>query len=358
MEKRVLIPALKPENVFFDGIEKASTWQFHYGNLNTSVKGYAVVLIHWPEHLFNWQEPTEEQLNLLEQRLKIWQNNTRIVYMMHNEKRHYGMTTNFETLYKLVYNYCHAIVHLGAFSCEKYKLKYPQKTQVVIPHPLYQAPFKNYDKTYARQKLGIKPNQQVVIIPGAVRSLKERDLVLKAFNKLKIKNKLLLAPHMYYKKVSCEFPGRYRIRKYIDIKRLLEYIHNKEYNKKYRFSYGFVPPEQLSLLMAATDVVFIPRINSLNSGIVFLGMTFNKVVVGPEIGNISEVLHQFNLPMYNPHNISSVTKALNKAFQMYKNTYTYPEETLQNYHPKNVAAKWDAFLQALCNNPLHPITKD
>ena len=47
-----------------------------------------------------------------------------------------------------------------------------------------------------------------------------------------------------------------------------------------------IPFNMMSKLLSATDVLFIPRIDSLNSGLVQLGFTYGCVVLGSKFGNI------------------------------------------------------------------------
>ena len=73
----------------------------------------------------------------------------------------------------------------------------------------------------------------------------------------------------------------------------------------------------MSKLLSATDVLFIPRINSLNSGLVQLGFTYGCVVLGSEFGNIGDQLKQTNNPTFNYSNLSEdyfqgvINKAVN-----------------------------------------------
>jgi hypothetical protein len=62
--------------------------------------------------------------------------------------------------------------------------------------------------------------------------------------------------------------------------------------------------------------VLIPRHEALNSGNVFLGFTFGKPVVGPDIGNIGEVLTLTGNPTFDPKCPRTVVDALAKLTAM------------------------------------------
>ncbi len=61
--------------------------------------------------------------------------------------------------------------------------------------------------------------------------------------------------------------------------------------------------------------IVIPRVDSLNIGNVFLCFTFARQVIGPDIGNIGEVLKITGNPVYDPKNIS----ILKEAFELNNN---------------------------------------
>ncbi|MBB6681067.1 hypothetical protein H4O20_06390 [Aequorivita sp. 609] len=349
MKNQVLIPTSKDRNPFFDSVPKHSQWKFDYGGLESNIDDYSIVLIHWPEKLFNWREPSQEQLLQLEKTIFNWKRNAKVVYVVHNLQRHYGMTTNFKKLYELVLENCDAMVHLGKYSLELFKNKYPSVIHKYIPHPLYTTGFEIFDKAEARKRLGISNNKLMVLTPGNIRSIEERKMLLKVFKKLRVRNKLLVVPRMFKKSLNIEFKGRQRIKKFIDVKKVVESFYNQDYLPEYKFGYGFMNFEDLSLWLSATDIVFIPRIDSLNSGNIFLGLTYKKVIVGPAIGNMKEFLEKLYLPTFNPDDNSSVAASLSNAVKMLKTDLPYNDMDLQVFSPKVIALQWDAFLNDLVN---------
>lgn len=341
----VFIPTVKDLNPFLDEIINFSKHNFIFGNFKSYNKKHEIVLINWPEQLFNWKEPSDADLLFLEDSFKEWQKYSCILYVVHNLERHLGMNEKYKALYNLVLKYAKVYIHLGKNSLQLFKEKYPKKINTYIPHPLYLNSFKIFDKRYARQILGISKDAIVVISPGTVRTLEERELLIKSFNGIKRKNKLLLVPNMFYKKVEFDYKGRYFFKNLFDFKKLLEYFYNDLYKKRYNFGFGFANKEKLSLMMSAADVVFIPRINGLNSGNIFLGLTFKKILVGPNIGNINEFMDLFGFPKFNKDEKSSSIKAIRKAVEIYEsNSYVYEEKLLNNFHGKTLAKQWDKLI--------------
>lgn len=175
---------------------------------------------------------------------------------------------------------------MGKHSLVEFKEKYPSISHQIIPHPLYENSFRIFDKQMAREKLNIPKNDFVMVAPGRIRKMEDRTLIVDAFKNLPVANKVLLVPHMLKKRIDLEFKGRTKLKKIIDIIRILEKLINYPTNKKHILGFSYTSFEDLSLHMSAADIVFIPRTTLLNSGNLFLGLTYQKVVVGPDVGNV------------------------------------------------------------------------
>lgn len=338
--KKVFLPVSEITNPFFDEIIKETkTTQYNFGSLDEDVSGFDAVLIHWPESLFNWKEPSLDEINELRHTLKKWKQKLKIVHVVHNEHPHNRNTENFKQLYHLILISSDVVVHLGEYSKKKYELEYPKAEHIVLEHPLYASSLQVFDKEFARKKLGIQNNEFMIIVAGSIRTLNERKLILKSFSRLKAKNKLLVVPRMFRVKIK-PFKGYYKLRKLLPVDQIHSFFVNKEYSKKYKFDYRFIKEEELSLLMSAADVLFIPRLTNLNSGNTFLGLTYKKLIVGPNNGNTAEFLDRHRMLSYDVKNTNSISVALNKAHKIYKD-YKIQDTEIAYLHPKEIAHKWD-----------------
>ena len=209
----VIIPGLREQinNPFFDEVIACSRYSFTYRSINdVSPEKGDIILIQWPELIFNWQEPEKEDLSALQEMIGVWKKVAPVFYLVHNERRHYGMTPRFRELYDLVENSADVMVHFGNFSNNLFLQKYPYKKHVVINHPLYPK-ITQKSKNEARVELNIPEDRIVLIAPGLIRSLEERSLVLKAFRYFPGNKRTLLAPRMYWKPSKMEFRGRHRL---------------------------------------------------------------------------------------------------------------------------------------------------
>lgn len=337
---KIFLPFQKELNPYLEEIINYSQHTYTYAPFQEYNSSYQVVSIHWPEAIFNWKEPTLEELQILEQNILDWKRNSVIVYTKHDFERNKGTTTNFTKLFNLIERHTDVFIHLGKFSQNFYKKKFLLAQHEIIHHPIFKHSLKLKSKINARKLLGIDQESTVIIAPGNIRSFEERKMVVKSFNSLKINNKVLISTNMRTD-LQYDFYGRVWLKKYIDIKKYFINRFKKKYQPpKYIFNYGLMSAEDLCLRVASSDVVLVPRINILNSGIVFLGLTFGKVIVGPATGNIEEQLKELNYPVFNPNFVFSVTEALQKGIKLHMSG-EYSETTLTKYQPINVANEYD-----------------
>ncbi len=335
----------KPEkfaNPFFNKVLEFSDFDFVYKKWSSfNPEDGCVILFQWPERIFNWREPSDNLLDIFDERLKKWKTKTRIIYQVHNIKRHFGMNERYRRLYEIVESNAEYMIHFGHYSKNEFENKYPDKNHWVINHPLYGDPFKFFPKEEARKKLGISMKKQIMISPGRVRSFEERELILDAFKFLKVKSKYLIVPQMKYRSSQLEFKGRHFLKKILDVREYQEQRWNRFNTHNHLISYDFHSFEDLSVKISASDFIFIPRLDILNSGIVYLALTFNKPFVGPKIGNITEVLKSFNLPGFNVNDKRSLKRAMNNSVLTGDKSFSYNETHLEPYQAKCVAKKWD-----------------
>lgn len=348
---KIFIPGEKDPNPYLDEISRYSTHQFIYDDFRNFKKEYSVISIHWPEAIFSWRQPTNTDLEELENELKIWKKHSKIIYTRHDSKSHLGANSFTEKLFSLIIENADAIVHLGEYSNKDFQRKYPQKVNVTIPHPLYENSFKQVPLNVARKKLGISEKALVIIAPGKIRNKDEKQILLKTFKSLPFKNKVLISNNMLPFKLNLEFKGRVKLKRYFDINKFILARKIKKYQPpKYIFNYQFTDPDELSLMIAASNIVFIPRIDLLNSGNVFLGLTYRKIIVGPAIGNIKEHLLEHKLPTFDPNSIKSIYKSLIEGVNLLnKKDFIIKENLLKQYEPKKVAERWDTFLTNMVN---------
>ena len=86
----------------------------------------------------------------------------------------------------------------------------------------------------------------------------------------------------------------------------------------------------LPYYMAASDVIFIQRKDILNSASIPLAFLFHKVVIGPNIGNIGEILQDTGNPVFHPDNQFDIIRALEAARQLSARRNAYAIENMNS----------------------------
>jgi glycosyltransferase involved in cell wall biosynthesis len=283
---------------------------------------FDIVHLHFPHYLtFEVERAsqtslTEDLSKAIEERMHYWASNARVVITRHVLLPHDAEHDSpWEALYERVYSYCDAVVHFANASITEFRHRYSatnffrgsQPIHKVIPHQNYASLPNAIQKDEARDRLGLPRDAKVLLVFGAIRSDEERALVLDSFRRLQLSKKILLASNWRERLADVSWIRlKYWIR---DLKRIYFAIH-----RSYHFNYGFVAEEDTQIYLNAADVMFIPRFRVLNSGNVTLGMTFGRVVVGPDSWDVCELLRDTGNTVFDPHSPDSAVGALQQGF--------------------------------------------
>jgi glycosyltransferase involved in cell wall biosynthesis len=277
-------------------------------------------------------------------------NRGEIIVTCHDFKSHYSTNNHIDFVLHYVYEHCDAMIHLGQYSCNHFNNQSATLIKhCVIPHHIYNNLYLfSLDKSVARKQLRIPLNANVLLCFGAFRSDIERNMILKAWGKAKIKNKYLLAPGFYR-------PSNTQ-RNIIRLSyRLMKALYYKL--RGVRFTNDFVPHNMVETYLCASDILMIQRAVILNSGNLSLGFHAGKVVVGPNVGNVKEILEETGNPVFDPNDISSVTRSIQEGFRL-KDT-DLPQKNLEyamtNWNVAEIARKhievyWE-ILKGKANEP-------
>lgn len=345
----VFIPHHKVLNIYFDEINKYSTYNYVYGTLNDYKPLYEIVNIQFPESIFSFRAPSEEQLNDLELKILNWKKKSKIVLTLNDIESHYDKSHKFSGLFKLIYRYADGVIHFGKYSLNTYKSYFGEKCQhIIINHPLYDSLLGMHEIFDFQEKFKLDfKDKYIVSAIGNFRSIEEVKLLLKIFKKIPVKNKFLVAPNML-QFVDPKYFSPYRFRKfykYISEKIVCFPLKKEQYLFGNRFlEYGYMVD-----LVKNSSLIIIPRIKNLNSGNIYLGLTFDIPMVIPKIGNLTEIAEFFNFPTLDlgrgnyDEVLSIVTdKKINKLFE--SKEYLIKKE---QFHPKKVSQEYELFFKYL-----------
>lgn len=349
----VFIPHLQDKNRYLDEIILYSNSSFIYGNYKSYEKKYSIVNIQFPEAIFDWKPPTQEQLLELEECFIEWKKKSKIVYTMNDLKKHNNSELMFDRLFQLVHKYADGVIHLGTFSLNEYSNLFSNTCRhKVIFHPIYASLATNDFNTNDVQRIIPFDLREKYIVSaiGSIRSRKEMKLILKIFNNIAEQNKVLIVPRMnQFAPIPKFVPYRFR-KLYRNIADKINFYSIR--TEEHFIGNVFLEYDYLIDLVKKSNLLIIPRIDNLNSGNLFLGLTFDKEMIVPSVGNLTEILTLFKIPCFDFKKFNKGT--LNEFILSIKNKPYYQaidyEQNKKNLHPSTIAAEHDIFFKSLIEN--------
>lgn len=315
---------------------------------------YQVIHLHWPEALIKTKEPQREEIDLAQKQLAYWkQSGAKVVVTRHNILPHKYLNEG-EHLYSITNAAADVVLHFAQYSIDEYRQRYKnddflsKQQHVIIPHGNY-IDSHQYTKEQSRKILSINSKAFVITAFGDIRKESEKQLIQQSFTKLKIKNKYLVVPRWGF---GAKPPLKRRPLARLNWEAKTRYYSSELTNR--RLGYKLVPETDVMHYLNATDVLLIPRTdNILNSGNVYLGFSYGKIVVGPNTGNVGEILTETGNPKFNSSDIDTVIRSLNEAYEKKSKGL---EEANYNYASNNCS--WDKIAQLTMEQYGYPVKVD
>ena len=333
----------------------------HDHNLFWNMEGeFDVVHLHFPEYLtFEVQKAYQESLSEdliadIGRRLQYWSENSTLMITRHVLLPHAARSDPlWEKLYETIYRYVKGVVHFAEPSIEEFETRYSTTEFIhgpprhcVVPHHNYASLPNEVNRQEARQKLNIPMDVRVMLVFGAIRNDQERQLILGAFKGTGLRKKFLLASRWPEKLANVSWIRlKYWLR---DLRRWYIRI-----NPRYHFNYGFVEECDTQLYLNAADVLFIPRLHVLNSGNITLGMTFGKVVVGPDSLDVGHLLKQTGNVIFDPDQPETASAAIQEAMNLADENIIGPENrklALSEWSADQCAQQYFSFYSTLLSD--------
>ncbi len=318
---------------------------------------YDIVHLHFPEYMtFEIQDAyihalSNELIAAIEKRLQFWSERAVLVITRHVLLPHDARSDpRWERLYETVYRYVDGVVHFAEPSIEEFRKRYADTPFVhghpahcIVPHQNYASLPDRIGRDEARRRLGIAGNANVLLIFGAIRNTQERDLILNSFKRINVPRKILLVSCWREKLAKVSWIRlKYWLR---DLNRLYYRLH-----PQYHFNYGFIEEEDAQIYMNAANVLLIPRLHVLNSGNVTMGMTFGKVVVGPDSFDVGHLLKSTGNPVFDPDKPETAAGAIERAFELSRENQIGPanqQKALTEWSPEQCADQYFYFFKKL-----------
>lgn len=303
------------------------------------LKKYDLIHMHWPEYFLNRKSNLEVTLKLIAfltliSILKF--KGTKIIWTAHNsgahEKEHIFLERKFWAYFL---NNLDAYITLTRSGREELIRKYPpikNIKQFTIPHGDYRKEYENsMSQAKTRKLLGIKKNEYIILNFGKIREYKGIIPLINEFKKSKIRNKKL------YIVGNCE---NFNLEKDI--------VNNL--NRDIKFINKFIPKNEIQLYFKSADLIILPYIEILNSGTLFLALSFNKPVLVPETNTFKDIQKQVGKKWIKTYkgdlNSRILQESLNWALERKKDKLS-----LQKFNWNNIAKETKkAYLEAISND--------
>jgi len=317
---------------------------------------FDVIHLHFPEYLtYPIQDSytnglTAEVIDETEKRLRFWAARARLIVTRHVLLPHDALKDPmWEKMYEMFYRYVDGVVHFAGASIVDFRQRYRdtvpfrerEPLHAIIPHHNYASLPNQISREEARAKLRIPANANVMLVFGAIRNFEERDLILRTFRDLNVPGKILLVSRWREKLAKVSWIRlKYWLR---DLTRLYYRLH-----PRYLFNYGFVEEADTQLYLNAADVLLIPRLRVLNSGNITLGMTFGRVVVGPDSWDVGELLREMANPVFDPDKPETAAAAVEQGFKLAREGRVGPanqQRALRDWGTDKCAADYLKFYQ-------------
>ena len=254
---------------------------------------YDIVNIMWPEALWGWNSqmmPKTALCDLARRLDALKRAGTRIVYTRHNIRPHVDKASALLSAYSLIEASADVVIHMGRFSRDELLRRIPQSSSahVVIPHHIYPRVSRSVSRKEARAWFGFSDQDKVVLSFGVFRNDAERALLMNAVRDSGLPELRVLAPR---------------------------FSDTPPQEVKGGLNGRAVPEKMLPVYFAAADVVFLQRTNILNSGNLPMAYYFGRACVGPQMGNVGEILKETGNFTFDPGDRQSVSLSVRKALE-------------------------------------------
>ena len=223
----------------------------------------------------------------------------RLVWTLHNvlphEARHVWAETQLAQLLADRADAIHALSEITARQASEVLRLDPHRV-VVIEHSSYLGRYPDWiSRDAARKKLGLGPDDKVLVALGGIRPYKGLGRLLDVFHELAEDDptlRLLVAGKPAQTQETAGLKRRC------------------EQSSRVISEFSYVPDDQLQVWFGAADLAVLPYSRILNSGVFWLAQTFGLPIVGPRTGALLDLADEPHVRLFNPRDDRSLKQTL------------------------------------------------
>jgi glycosyltransferase involved in cell wall biosynthesis len=277
-------------------------------NLFHSNRRFDLIHLHWPEELVDWKAPGAEAVDRVLTALDGWSPRSKIVATVHDIPPHTGWTDEYRRLFRGIYARTSVVGHFSEPSARRFAAELD--CGMADPHHVVHKPntfgHKPFvDREAARASFGLSQSDAAVLVFGAMRSSAEIQLALRAYAKLRNRNKRLL------------FYGILALQSGLARRAYMARLQAQSLFGRVTVSKSPIDDSGIPKLFAAADVLLIARLKSqLNSGLLPLALEMGIPIVAPDFGMFRETLSGTPNALYAPGDPRSCAQALAAALRV------------------------------------------
>lgn len=171
-----------------------------------------------------------------------------------------------------------------------------------VVHPLYDNFGAALPKREARLKLGLQPDDQIILFFGFIRKYKGLDLLLEAMQILKAKSstiKLLIAGEFYEDRKSYD-----------------EQIANLQIADELILRTDFIADSEVRYYLSAADFVIQPYRNATQSGVTPLAYHFEKPMLVTNVGGLPDLVPDGKVGLVAEPNPQAIAATIEQLYQL------------------------------------------
>jgi beta-1,4-mannosyltransferase len=291
-----------------------SNIQAHVDEVEWSVfqaNKYEIVHVHWPDHDLNVSK--NQTIVLVRICIKLLvidrfrANGAKLIWTMHNLGSHERLHPRLESwFWRQFISRLDGVIALSEAGLELARQQFPAVAalpQFVIPHGHYRDEYPNDDTLDAREALGIKPGAKVLLYFGSIRPYKNVSRLIELFRELPGENAVL---YIVGRSPSAEVTQQ--------LQALADLDHRVHLNL------SFVSKDRVQLYFRAADLVVLPYQEILNSGSAILALSFNRPVLVPRLGAMSELARSVGNDWVQTYSGDIKVKVLEQSLEWAMNT--------------------------------------
>lgn len=202
---------------------------------------------------------------------------TRIVWTVHNTKPHDArrpwLSRHFLQWFA---RRCDGFIFMSEANRDTFFREYtvsPNSQHTIIPHGHYRHCYPGgMDPLRAKQELGLAADKKVLLFIGMVKPYKNIDGLMNAFNRAGLTDYQLVIAG-----TADTAPA--------ELRQTIDTLKNQDTHLFLRF----IPDDELPRFMSAANVVILPYKAILNSGALLLALSYNRPVIAPAMGAVTEL---------------------------------------------------------------------